>query len=94
MGLLVIVDGKVVYGDPQELKNMQLQGVRQECERLESNIVRFVAELMAAQGVVKVMADDAQAVPVSMRQPVPPAAPPEEPAPPAAPPLRRVPRHG
>jgi chromosome segregation ATPase len=49
MGLAVIVDGKVVYGDEQELKNAQMREVRQELDRLTTDVERLVAALEAAK---------------------------------------------
>jgi DNA-binding NarL/FixJ family response regulator len=49
MGMAVIVDGKVVYGDANELKNVQLAEVSRELERLAADTQRLVLTLDVAK---------------------------------------------
>jgi predicted house-cleaning NTP pyrophosphatase (Maf/HAM1 superfamily) len=49
MGMAVIVDGQVVYGDAAELKNMQLAEVSRELERLSGDIHRLLVALNVAK---------------------------------------------
>lgn len=52
MAITVIENGKVVYGDPQELRSVQLAEMRAELERIEADIERLMASLQAAQALV------------------------------------------
>jgi hypothetical protein len=57
MGMAVIVDGKVVYGDANELKNVQLAEVAKELERLSTDMERLMLTLdVAKEALVALLA--------------------------------------
>jgi hypothetical protein len=58
MGMAVIVDGQVVYGDAAELKNVQLAEVSRELERLQGDVHRLLGALNTAKEALTAMLKD------------------------------------
>jgi hypothetical protein len=57
MGLAVVVDGRVVYGDPSELRQQQMVEIGEELDRLGSEVDKLMASLEAAKSLLLRMSE-------------------------------------
>jgi len=79
MGLAIIENGKLLYGDAQEFKNMQLLEIGAELLRMQASIEKLKVELESALQVVNDLIGSAVAVkyapvPIHEPEPKPPSA--------------------